>query len=116
LARSSYKDSIKNILYFSELYFIFYTFSKFIHISQIIKPEKKFKKDRNNAESGFGPAGKASWLAHARGTTWAHPCVVSAHCRRAVAWSVQLTGGLSGDKVFTLVTGELHGDCQGRLR
>jgi hypothetical protein len=32
------------ILYFSELYFVFYAFLKFIHISKILKPRKKNRK------------------------------------------------------------------------
>jgi hypothetical protein len=37
---------------------------KFIHISEILKPEKKFENDRPSAGPGFGPAAKASWPAH----------------------------------------------------
>jgi hypothetical protein len=98
-------------LYFSELYFIFYTFSKFIHISEILKPKFFSKKWEHycadNLAQGISLVGKTVRLALAHGTTWARSQAVTAHCRHAVARAVRLVGGLLGDKIFTLTTREL---------
>jgi hypothetical protein len=103
----------KFILYFYVLYFIFYSFSKFIHISEILKPEKKFKKVGTVLRRQFGPR------IQPRGESCpAGPCprAVTAHCHHAVARPVRLASGLPGDKIFTLMTRELPGRWPGKVK
>jgi hypothetical protein len=105
----------RNLFHIFYLYFIFYAFLKLIHISKILKPEKEFEKKMGTvlgwvSAQGFGSARKVGRSAHACGATCACPRAVTAHCRRAVARPVRCTGDLLGDKILTLMTGELRGD------
>jgi hypothetical protein len=101
LPKSTHKYSIEIYFIFSELYFIFYAFLKFIHIPEILKPEKKFEKERTVLGRQFGPR-----LLPSGGKPDSRP-MPTAPCGRApdshrasvVAQPARLTDGTLGGEV-----------------
>jgi hypothetical protein len=110
------------ILYFSELYFVFYAFLKFIHISKILKPRKKNKKNRNSTRPAFQPTASAQRGKAGRPTGLCHQhCVGMTMGGRCISVLVVACPGQAHRRrdrgsIFTHSARVMHGVSRARLR